>query len=140
MIDIDYVFCMFIMKMVYIVVGSDFNVENYFKVMFLMLVVGIGQLDVINFLLDVGVDINYVRVFFLILFFYVVNQCKCFFRYLMNLKNRLIQIVIFQELVIFKIVFYLVFLSFNERFFFVCQEDNKGKMVFYICCEYICMI
>lgn len=42
MIDIDYVFCMFIMKMVYIVVGSDFNVENYFKVMFLMLVVGIG--------------------------------------------------------------------------------------------------
>lgn len=69
MIDINYVFCMFIMKMVYIVVGSDFNVENYFKVMFLMLVVGIGQLDVINFLLDVGVDINYVRVFFLILFF-----------------------------------------------------------------------
>lgn len=98
MIDINYVFCMFIMKMVYIVVGSDFNVENYFKVMFLMLVVGIGQLDVINFLLDVGVDINYVRVFFLILFFYVVNQCKVFFRYLMNLKNRLIQIVIFQEL------------------------------------------
>lgn len=108
--------------------------------MFLMLVVGIGQLDVINFLLDVGVDINYVSGFFLILFFYVVNQCKVFFRYLMNLKNRLIQIVIFQELVIFKIVFYLVFLSFNERFFFVRQEDSKGKIAFYICCEYICMI
>lgn len=101
-----------------------------------MLAAGTGQLDVINLLLDAGVDINHVRVFFLILFFYAVNQCKVFFRHLMNSKNRLIQTVIFQEPVTFKTVFYPAFLSFNERFLFARQEDNKGKTALHICCEH----
>lgn len=90
MIDTDHVSCMPIMKTAYIVAGSDPNAENHSKATPLMLAAGTGQLDVINLLLDAGVDINHVRVFFLILFFYAVNQCKVFFRHLMNSKNRLI--------------------------------------------------
>lgn len=90
MIDTNHVSCMPIMKTAYIVAGSDPNAENHSKATPLMLAAGTGQLDVINLLLDAGVNINHVRGFSLILFFCVEIQCKVFFRPLLNSKNRLI--------------------------------------------------
>lgn len=45
-----------------------------------MLAAGTGQLDVINLLLDAGVNINHVRGLSLFLFFYAVIECKVVFR------------------------------------------------------------
>lgn len=54
-----------------------------------MLAAGTGQLDVINLLLDAGVNINHVREFSLMLFFYAVIQSL---DPLLNFKNRMIDL------------------------------------------------
>lgn len=66
-----------------------------------MLAAGTGQLDVINLLLDAGVNINHVRGLSLFLFFYAVIECKVVFRpflKLINSKNRKIDCIFSNQL------------------------------------------